>query len=269
MKVYGVYDSESVLLENGKNVFKTVEKYLSKYPFEYSKCYYDNIDTLELIKVDRLPDKTEEAIYNYGMNTIVFTKNNSLGHELFHMASNDALNFQHAFESGMGIEGGLVEGMTEYHHMKAFDLKTPGAYSFPVFAVMMLEDIPNIFESYFVPEEKGIFKVCPSKKYMYGLLYSIDNYNGIVLDYLSQVCAKRKEIIFSKEDARMAIRHVIDNLISIELLVDSDKDKLNKYADKFRDLINSNLIGDMVPLFYANCRDYADKQIKKRIKERL
>lgn len=270
MKVYDVYDRESVLLENGKNVFKTVEKYLSKYPFEYSKCYYDNIGSLELIKVDHLPDKTEAAIYNQDMNTIVFSKNSTLGHELMHMASNDLINNQYAYESKMYIEEGLIEGMTEYHHMMAFDLKEPGAYSFEVFSVMMLEDIPDIFKSFFIPEAKGIFKVCPSKKYMYGLLYSLDKYDELMLDYLAQIYVnKDDDILIDKTEAIMAIRHVIDNLIEIELIMESDKNRLRQYADKFMDLINSGFVCDIVPTFYRNYKDYANKQIKKRIKERL
>ena len=270
MNVYDVYDKDSVLYENRKNVFKTIDKYLAKFPSEYRKCYDENLDTLELIKVDRLPDNSEAAIYNYEMNTIVFTKNNTLGHELFHMASNDMENWQHAFESGMDIEGGLIEGMTEYHAMKAFDLKTPGAYSFEVFAVMMLEDIPNIFQSYFVPEEKGIFKAFPSKKYVYGFLYSLDNYQKIALDYLAQVYSKSDDdIVISKDDARTAIRHTIDNLIGLELSVENDKNKINKYGDKFMDLISSDIISAMVPFFYKNYKDYAEKQIKKRIRERI
>ena len=268
MKVYNVYDRNSNILDNGKNVFKTVEKYLSKFPMEYRKCYYDNIDTLELIKVDKLPDGSEAGTYNQDMNTIVFSKNYSLGHELMHMASTDLVNNQFAFESRMYIEDGLIEGMAEYHHMKAFDLRLPGAYSFEVFSVMMLEEIPDIFKSFFIPEEKGILKVCPNKKYMYGLLYSLDKYNELMLDYLSHVYMNEEDILIDLNEARMAIRHVIDNLIGIELTIEKDDRKLSQYADKFMDLISSDLICDIVPLFYKNYKDYANKQIKKKIRER-
>ena len=111
---------------------------------------------------------------------------------------------------------------------------------------MMLESIPDIFKSFFIPEEKGIFKVCPSKKYMYGLLYSLDKYDELMLDYLSQSYVDKDNILIDLTEARMAIRHVIDNLIGIELTMENDDSKLEQYADKFMDLISSNLICDIM-----------------------
>ena len=109
MKVYEIYNKDSNVLDHGKNIFKTTEKYLSKFPDSYSECYRKNISTLELIKVDRLPDSSELGIYNPEMNTIVFSKNYSLGHELMHLASSDREHQQLAFESGLCIENGLNE----------------------------------------------------------------------------------------------------------------------------------------------------------------
>ncbi len=267
MKVFEVYDKDSIILDRGKNVFKATEAYLAKFPEHYSTCYKQNLETLELIKVDRLDDKSQAGIYNPEANTIVFAKNFSLGHELFHMASNNRVIKQFAFESKLYVENGLIEGMTEYHHMHAYNLKQPGSYSFEVFAVMMLEEIPNIFESFFVPKEKGIFSICPSKKDMYALLCSIDLYNELTLEYLSELYAG-KEGEIDRTEIRRTIKHVIDSLISIELSLYSDKQALNHYSDKFMDLISSDFITDIVPYFYPGYIDYADKQIKKRIKER-
>ena len=267
MKVYEVYNRDSIILDHGKNIFKTTEAYLAKFPERYSACYKHNLETLELIKVDRLDDKSQVGIYNPEANTIVFAKNLSLGHELFHMVSNDTVSKQFAFESKLCIENGLIEGMTEYHHMKAYNLKEPGAYSFEVFAVMMLEEIPNVFESFFVPREKGILSICPNKKYVYALLCSLDLYNELTLEYLSELYAG-EEASIDKNEIRRTIRHVLDSLISIELSRSDDKHELNCYGDKFMDLLSSSFVSDIVPAFYPGYANYADKQIKKRIRER-
>ena len=267
MKVYPVYNKDSKVLESGKNIFKMTEAYLQKFPEHYGECYRRNVETLELIKVDRLNDNSQVGIYNPEANTIVFSKNCSLGHELFHMVSYDSLMRQFAFESKLYVENGLIEGMTEYHHMMAYDLKEPGAYSFEVFAVMMLEDIPNIFESYFVPRAKGIFDICPSKRDMYALLCSLDLYNEMTLEYLSALYAD-EEATIDKKEMRRAIRHVIDSLISIKLSLCSDERELSYYSEKFMDLIDSNFVSDIVPAFYPHYADYAEKEIKKRIKGR-
>lgn len=207
MKVYDVYDKDSKILDHGRNIFKTTEKYLANFPEQYSKCYKRNLETLELIKVDRLSDTSQAG------------------------------------------------------------LKNPEAYSFEVFAVMMLEHIPNIFESFFVPREKGIFSVFPSKKDMYTLLCSLDLYNEMTCDYLSQLYAGEDGSIDLIEIVR-TIKHVIDSLISIELSLYSDRAELINYADKFMDLINSDFISEIVREFYPRYDRYADKQIKKRIRER-
>ena len=267
MKVLEIYDKNSNILDHGKNIFKTTEKYLSNFPDDYSQCYRKNIQTLELIKVDRLDDKSEAGLYHPEANNIIFSKNFTLGPELIHMATNDIINKQFAFESSLCIEDGLIEGMTEYHHMKAYGLDKPGSYSFEVFTVMMIEHIPNVFKSFFMPKEKGIFDICSDKKYMYGLLYSLDRYNQMMLDFLSAEY-NDNDLLIDKIEARRAIRHVIDNLISIELTIENDKNKLKAYSEKFMDLISSDLPGEIVPLFYSNYIKYADKEIKRMIKSR-
>ena len=267
MKVIEIYDRHSNILDHGKNVFKTMDKYMRKYPENYRRCYQENLVTLEILKVDRLNDPSLSGIYNPEANNIVFEKNYSLGHELFHMCSNDRIREQFAFESGLGIEDGLIEGMTEYHHMKAYDFELPGAYSFEVFTVMMMENIENLFESFFVPREKGILDVCPDRKAMYGFLYSLNGYTNMLYEYLAADYGDI-EADLSAREARRAVRHTIDNLISIELAVEKDRHKLKEYGDKFIDLISGEFIGDVLPELYPNYAVYAEKQIKKRIRNR-
>ncbi len=268
MKVIEIYDKNSIILDHGKNVFKTMDYYLRKFPESYRKCYDKNLETLELLKVDRLNDASLNGLYIPEDNIIIFEKNYSLGHELFHMCSNDRDNEQFAFESALEIEDGLIEGMTEYHHMKAFGLKEPGAYSFEVFTVTMLENIPNLFESFFVPKTKGILDVCPNRKALYGLLYSLSMYNDMLLKYLAATYTD-EDALFSMTEVKRTIKHTIDNLISIELTVEKNEHNLKEYSEKFMGLISSSFVGDVLPELYPNYDEYAEKQLKKRIKERI
>ena len=217
MKVIEIYDKNSNILDHGKNIFKTLDKYMDKFPSDYRKCYDENAEKLKLLKVDRIADGVQVGTYNPDANVILFQKSYALGHELIHMATNDRNNWQFAFESRLNVENGMIEGMTEYHHMKAFGLKLPGSYSFEVFAVTMLEDIPNIFESFFIPREDGFIDICSDIKVAYSLLFSVDNYNQMALDTLSNIHNKKEETINSVE-GRRCVKHVIDSLIGIELL---------------------------------------------------
>ena len=267
MKVIEIYDRNSNILDNRKNIFKTLDKYMEKFPSSYRKCYDENVRSLELFKVDRIGDGAQSGIYNPEDNTIAFGKCYALGHELIHMATNDREKSQFAFESKMAIENGMIEGMTEYHHMQAFDLKLPGAYSFEVFTVMMLEDIPNLFESFFVPRENGILDICSDKKNVYSLLWSLENYNQMSTDAV-EASAAGNEVLIDRVETRRCIRHVMDSLIAIKLLQTSDKKELETWGDKFIDLIKSDLIGDITPAFYPQYKEYAEKMIKKRIRGR-
>ena len=80
-------------------------------------------------------------------------------------------------------------------------------------------------------------------------------------------CDEEDEISFRAE-ARSAIRHTIDSLISIKLSLESNDKELNTYGDKFIDLINSSLPGKIPLEFYPKYKEYAEKQIKKRIRNR-
>ena len=74
MKVIDLYYKDSDLRCYRKNIFEATRKYLSKFPSEYSKCFNRNSESLELIKVDRLPDEMYTGMYNPEMNILVFSK---------------------------------------------------------------------------------------------------------------------------------------------------------------------------------------------------
>ena len=266
MKVIDVYDSNSDLKSYGKNIFTTTINYLKKFPSEYSRCFLNNLKTLELIKVNTI-DGVMTARYNTYENIIEFSNANALGHELFHMASNDLKSGLYAFESKMNIESGLIEGMTEYSCMKAYYLKYPRSYPFEVFTVMMLEDIPNIFRPYFVPSNRDLINLFPNRKDIYGLLYSLDAYNKIMLDYITSTYTD-EDILIDIQEFAESVKYTIINLINIELSFEKDKEKLKAYRDKFMDLISSKWVYSNITEIYPNYLDMVNKEINKRIKRR-
>lgn len=268
MKVIDIYDKNSDIRSYGKNIFKTMKTFLSKYPSEYSECYYHNLDTLVLFKEDRFPDGITTGLYNSNANIIFFTTGDNLGHEMFHMASNDLVNKQYAFESPINIEHGLIEGMTEYLNIKAYNLTRPNSYSFHVFCVMMMEDIPNLFRSYFIPSHEDFIKLFPRAKDIYSLLYSLSVYNDNIYDYIASEYVDSNSLV-DLTTIIETVESTIDNLISIELSFNGNNPyKLNEYGTKFMDLIKSSYLRDNFKDIYPDYEKYAEKEIKKRIRGR-
>ena len=267
MKVINVYDKDSNLKCYGKNIFDTTKEYLSRYPSEYSNCYNHNIKSLELFRVDRMTDETMTGYYDTEANKIFYVNKNSLGHEIFHMASNDLVKNQNAFESKMEIESGLIEGMTEYLAMKAYGLSRPGSYSFEVFCVMMMEDIPNLFKPYFIPNHKEFISLFPNKKDIYSLLYSLNAYNDIELDYLDSKY-NHSNVIIDKTILEESIQDTLNNLVNIELSLESDNNMLRIYGDKYMDYLSSNFVKHILRDLYPDYIKYAEKLIKKKIRKK-
>ena len=267
MKVIKVYDKNSDIRCYGKNVFKATENLLAQFPEEYSNCYYHNLDTLELIQVDKFMEKSLSGFYNPQANTIHFKDKSSLGHELFHMSSNDLLGGNYAFASKMGIEDGLIEGMTEYFNMKAYELNGPTAYPLEVFCVTMLEDIPGIFKPYFVPSNKDFIKLFPNRRDIYSLFYSLDVYNEMYMDFLETAFSNDENTV-DMNLVRNTIKDVFNSLVEIELSLEKDPRELRKYDYKFMEYIGSNKLAILEQELYPKYYEYADKLIDKKIRKR-
>ena len=262
MKILGVYDKNSHLTSYGKDVFRTTEKYLKRFPKEYAKCYHENLETVEILRSSKVENTNLTGLYYDKANVIMYLSTTALGHELFHMASNDFKNKQYAFESELEIESGLIEGMTEYSRMKAYELDRPMAYEFEVFVINMLENVPNIFRPYFIPNRKDIFNVFPSKRDAYGLLYSLDYYNRSIESLYETDSFDGFDIDY----LRGCIKNIIDILISVEL-AQRVESVTPGYADKFMDLIGSDYLKPIISEVYPRYNVYANNQIKKRIRK--
>lgn len=266
MKILEIHDKNSIIKCHGKNIFEATSNLLDQFPAEYRVCYDYNVSTLELFKVDDLQAKQAVARYVPNTNVIIYEKEYPLGHEMFHVASEDRLNHRTAMDNKLGVDDGIVEGMTEYFHMKAYDLKEPTTYFFHVFCVMMLEDIPNIFKSYFVPSDNTFYSKITDPKYMYSLLYALDTYNENYDKYEESIISNNRD----KECGLLvqrSIRETIDDLITIKLALSNDMKELNNYGDKFMDLIGSGNLARTLKLIYPNYLDYANEEIKKRVRK--
>lgn len=267
MEILGIYDNKSELKCHGKEIFQTTSQFLDHFPSEYRTCYDRNIKDIDLFKVDEIIDDGTVATYVPDTNIIIFTKQYTLGHELFHVASEDRLHNRTALANKLGVEDGLVEGMTEYFHMKAYDLSEPTTYFFHVFCVMMLEDIPDIFKSYFIPTDDTFFTGITEKKHIYSLLYSIDTYNDYYDKYEASLFSNKPD----KEYGDIVERSICDtirHLITIELSICKNKPELNAYADKFIDLISSGKIAHDLKILYPTYMNYVHKEIKTRIRKK-
>ena len=267
MKVIEVYDKNSNLKSYNKNIFKATEAILATFPKEYSKCYYDNLDTLELVQVDKMVDASLLGYYNDRANAIYFTKKHALGHELFHMASCDREKDANAFAGGMEIEDALIEGMTEYFNVKAYGLDGPTAYPLEVFCVTMLEDIPNIFKPYFIPNNKEFISLFPRRRDIYSLLYSLDVYSGMYMDYL-EAAYNKKECDINMRMLRDTIKDVFNSLINVELSLEDDPHELRKYGYKFMEYLGGNDLAILEQELYPKYYEYADRLIDEKIRKR-
>ena len=267
MKVIDVYDAGSDLRCYGQNVFAATRAYLRKFPAEYGKCFEQNLKTLELIKVDKIDNDFMTARYNSYENIIEFKAIGALGHEMFHVASNDMVNKQYAFESRLNVEMGLIEGMTEYFSMEAYNLNRPNSYDFEVFTVMMLEHIPGIFRPYFVPDNKTLINLFPVRKHIYGLLYSLETYNRVMIDYLASIYTD-ENVLVDLEEYVDAFKYTLANLINIELSIEKNPAVLRQYRDKCLDLLSTPWMHDTMENTYPNYFDFSEKYVTKRIKEK-
>ena len=255
--IIGIYTSEDNLRSYGKNIFDMMDKFMSRFPLEYRELFDRNLTTLYFRKCSNFCDNRLDGLYDSEHNTIYYINSIALSHELFHVASYNPSTKKSAFERNLDSDQGLLEGMTEYFRMKAYDLSNPVFYDFEVFAVMMLEEIEDIFKYYFIPNHDKFIKLFSSKKDIYSLLSSLDIYH-LIYNCSYDDSSNRK-------DVKEAIRQVINSLINIELSMISDKDELIQYRDKFMDLIESKNVKDVLDLFYPKYCGYADTLIRRRI----
>lgn len=268
MKVLEIYDKNSDLRYYNKNIFLLMDEFFKTFPKEYSDNYYRNLETLKLFKVDSCYEKSEGGFYTPD-NMLFFCKKGSIVHELMHMASylmgTDKIGFSIVNRSF--LEDGLQEGMTEYLAQKALKLDRARGYHFESFCVSMLDTIPNIFKPYFIPNKEEFISLFPNERDIYSLMYSLNYYNQEAVDYINSLIKgidpDIEEVILQK-----SIRDTLDTLIDIELSIEKDPRELEIYSEKYMDLLGDYMIDLIVGEIYPNYKNYANKQINKRIRSK-
>ncbi len=268
MKVLKVYNKDSNLRSYGQNVFKATENLLATFPYEYGENYRKNLKDLEILYVDQFLDGELSGYYQNEANTIYFTDKNSVGHEMLHMASNDTTEHLNAFESKKGIEGALIEGMTEYFNVRTYGLMVPESYTFEVFCATMLDDIPGIFKPYFIPNDKEFIDLFPNKKDIYSLLYSLDVYHDIYTDFLAEDNAGKNPTI-NLQMFRKAVNDTVSALIDIKLSMESDPHMLRHFDYKLMEYVGSERFSYLFLAFYPKFYEYTDKLVDKKIRKKL
>ena len=265
MKIIETYDKNSNLRCYGRNIFKTMDGFFKLFPSEYSNCYYHNLETLKIYKVDQLNEISYAGFYNANLNTLTFKKTIALSHELFHMASNDLINRRFGVISDDSIYGnGFTEGMTEYFNTKAHNLQIPSAYQFEVFCVTMLEDVPNIFRTYFIPNYDNFISLFPNRELACHLVKSVDLYTDMYMTYWHYYCLGDTSL-YEYLNFKDVINDIIIDLIEIELSFENDSNKLEQYANKFLNYICSNKLPSLFQTIYPDLCENANFLIKNRI----
>ena len=266
MEVLGVYDKYSKLRCNGKGLFKQFEAYFASLPSEYSSLYYKNKESVKILRLDKLVDEICTGKYNNEKNVIVYSESDALGHELVHMATNDIENKRFAIDNGLDIEYGLYEGMTEYIASEIYDFSYPNSYPFEVFCVSMLEEIPNFFRHFFIPNGEEFVKLFPKQKDIYSLMYALSVYQDKMNDYLYSL--DNNDALVDYKGIVLCIKSIINHLITIQLSFEkSDKENI-MYAEKFMDLINNEYLKFIFSTIYPDYINYANKVINRKIKKK-
>lgn len=266
MKVLDVYTKKDLDLITcgGKKLCVLMDEFFNRFPNEYRKNYDRNLETLEIQRVDEMPDDCDSAEYLPDANILLFKSYAALPHELMHVASSDLINRLNGI-CRCGIysiyENGMIEGMSEFLSALALDGK-PVTYFFECFAVSMISSIDGVFEPYFIPNYSKFISLFPNKKDILSLLYSLNFYHDkiqVINDDTS------KDDIFRINDS---VRSVIDSLIDIELSFNKNNKSNKVYSDKFMDLIVDKDIDFIVGDVYPDYVDYAYSQVKKRLLRR-
>ena len=106
----------------------------------------------------------------------------------------------------------------------------------------------------------------------YQMKQEMANYNRMMHKLVSeqqrQIEVEQQNMVFDISLLRDAIRDTIDNLITIELSLESDSRELQIYSEKFMDLISSKNVMEDLEIFDPKYRVYADKEIKRRIRKK-
>ena len=268
LDIYGKKDLE-ILTCNGIVINKIMDNFFKRFPKSYRKNYDRNLESIEIWELDEHYDGLTAGEYFSEYNILLIQRLSSIVHELMHVASCDYETRLSAFrrkKDGYLFENALIEGMTEYLSSMAHD-SAPADYFFETFSVSMLSNIDGIFESYFIPNYDKFIGLFPNKRDIISLMYSLNYYSNKNIEYTCGVVSEFSDM--DRLKVENSIKDVIDTLIDIQLSMKMSLYNNKRYAQKFMDLLNCEVMDTYVGEYFEDYVDYANMQVNKRILRRL
>ncbi|MGN1358173.1 MAG: hypothetical protein ACI4WU_02265 [Bacilli bacterium] len=257
--IYGKNDLDRLMIDK-RTVKEIMDSFFMKYPVRYRKNYDRNLKYLELYQLDEI-NESWRAKYFPTIDKILFIEPYHVVHELMHMAHYDRKKKLMAIEQKDILwEDALIEGAAEYLANEATGYPTC-AYMFETFVICMLSSIDNFFEPFFIPNYEQFIKLFPNKKDILSLMYALDFYHNNCNIGMN---SEKYPLVVNK--LGIAIREVIDSLINIEVGIDRDEYSRRLYQEKFMDLITSELVHLNLVNYFDNYKDYANDQLKRKIR---
>ena len=260
-----VYNKNSNIMCYKQNVFRVMDNFFHGLPKEYSKNYYKNLDTLSIIRTNNINNGINTGLYDADNNIIYYVDNNTIGHELFHVASNDMDKKIMGIDEYDSEPSALLEGMTELLFIKTYNIKDKHAYNFEVMVSEVLSQIPRFFQYYFIPSYDKFINIFNNPDTIKRLMDNLNVYRDISDYYLTMIYL---DGINAKIDNKLrielicSIEEVINCLIQIGY-ENKDKVNLNDYLSNLDRLLKKDDIKSLFSIFYDYYYNYADKQIKK------
>lgn len=232
---------------------RLIDDYMKTHP-TYADNYHYNLETLEVIQVDKMP-RLLKGTYEARTNIIRIGKiNNTIIHELLHMASSyENVNFgdstnHHEFDT-------LSEGLTEYLSA-CISKRNVDVYIWESFVAMMLTvSDPETIQTYFDGMGEDFI----------GLFNKKDIYDIILNTYFTRQNVEI-ETYDDVLDFQKCTRIVLNKLIDIELAKEKDPQKLKFYREIFLEGLSTE---DMRLTFkegkYEEYHNYAKRLIDRKI----
>ena len=268
MKVLGIYDKKDldIIKVKGRTITEIMENFWKRFPISYRENYDNNLQTLELWRVD---EHYEGCLGDYSdtHNLILYRRKSAIIHELMHMGARNPETLTNAFQKNRTeqlFEIPLIEGCAEYLSALALEDKAT-TYFFEVFCVSMLSNIDGFFGPYFIPSYDNFISLFPYKKDIVSLMYSL-YYYAENFCYLDDVKGKEKDELVT--ELRHSIEDTINSLISIELSFKKGYKSNELYGDKFLSLIRDKDLSERLMKVWKGYSGYAEKQVMKRVLRR-
>lgn len=262
------YTKNDKIMCYGKDIFLTMDDFFRDKPSQYRYNYDKNLDSLMLIRQFEINNGLNTGLYDADQNIIYFTEFNSIGHEMFHVASNDLENKTMGIDKKGTNGSALLEGITEYLFVDTFQVKNNYTYSFEVAVAKVLRLIPGVLRSFFMASYDEFINSFNNKDTIKELNNELNVYNKIsdyclTIYYLDGKNANIKlDVLVRLMDA---VRKVIDSLYSIG--IENSKLVDNAFYNRYlMEALTDKCLLKIFGLLYPGYVEYLNKDVKSRVK---